>query len=71
MFLGHEKELESLRQLLDKKCASLVACRGAPRAPDCELRHPGEQCKHRYAKKRFHASIIANGPECRGSAASS
>ena len=28
MFLGREKELESLRLLLQKTTASLVACRG-------------------------------------------
>lgn len=31
MFLGREKELESLRLLLDKQIASLVACRGRRR----------------------------------------
>lgn len=31
MFLGREEELESLRQLLDKPMASLVACRGRRR----------------------------------------
>jgi len=31
MFLGREKELESLRQLLEKRTASLVACRGRRR----------------------------------------
>ncbi len=31
MFLGREKELESLRRLFDKRSASLVACRGRRR----------------------------------------
>lgn len=31
MFLGREKELDSLRRLLDKQTASLVACRGRRR----------------------------------------
>ncbi len=31
MFVGREKELESLRLLLDKHTASLVACRGRRR----------------------------------------
>ena len=31
MFVGREKELESLRLLLDKRTASLVACRGRRR----------------------------------------
>lgn len=31
MFLGREKELESLKRLLDKQVASLVACRGRRR----------------------------------------
>ncbi len=31
MFVGREKELESLRQLLEKQTSSLVACRGRRR----------------------------------------
>ena len=31
MFLGREKELESLKLLLEKQVASLVACRGRRR----------------------------------------
>ena len=31
MFLGREKELESLKRLLDKQVSSLVACRGRRR----------------------------------------
>ena len=59
MFLGREKELESLRLLLQKPTSSLVACRGRRRIGKSTL-------FREFARRNRTEFIVIEGPNSKG-----